>query len=204
MLKFMRSIFFIAILFSAFCAAGTQTDVDVDREVRGSTVMARIENNDTIIVIELQPVDVMAAREFRSWRERRRYERMVRNVKIVYPYAQMAGIMFREYLDYLETLETDRERRQYTREAEKMVRDHFEEDLKRLTFSQGLILLKLIDRETQHTSYDILRDFRGVFSAVFWQSLARLFGFTLKTEYDPYGEDKMLEEIVQLIEAGLI
>lgn len=200
----MRVFFTIAILFTAFCAAAAQTDAEVDREVRGSTVMARVENNDTIIVIELQPVDVMAAREFRSWRERRRYERMVRNVKIVYPYAQMAGVMFREYLDYLETLETDREIRQYTREAEKMVRDHFEEDLKRLTFSQGLILLKLIDRETQHTSYDILRDFRGVFSAVFWQSLARLFGFTLKTEYDPYGEDKMLEEIVQLIEAGLI
>lgn len=203
-LEKMRVLFAIAILLSAFCAAAAQTDADADREIRGTTVKARVENQDTIIVIELQPVDVMAAREFRNWRERRRYNRMVNNVKVVYPYAQMAGVMFREYLEYLETLETDRERRQYTREAEKMVRDHFEEDLKRLNFSQGLILLKLIDRETQHTSYEIVRDFRGFFSAVFWQSLARLFGFTLKTEYDPYGEDKMLEEIVQLIEAGLI
>jgi len=194
----------IVVFVMAFWLAGSYAGDDGDREITGSTVMARVENGDTILVMELQPVDIVAAREFSSWREQRRYNRMVRNVKIVYPYAHKAGIMFREYLEHLEGLDTERERRQFTKEAEKMVRDHFEEDLKRLTFSQGLILLKLIDRETQHTSYDILRDFRGAFSAVFWQSLARLFGFTLKTEYDPYGEDKMLEEIVQLIEAGLI
>ncbi len=200
----MRAIFIIAVLLSALCAGVTHAGVEGDREITGSTVMARVENGDTILIIELQPFEIMAAREFSSRREERRYNRMVRNVKIVYPYAHTAGIMFREYLEHLEALDTERERRQFTREAEKMVRDHFEEDLKRLTFSQGLILLKLIDRETQHTSYDIVRDFRGVFSAVFWQSLARLFGFTLRTEYDPYGEDRMIEEIVQLLEAGLI
>ena len=200
----MRAAIIIAVFLSAFCAASTYAGVDGDREIIGSTVMARVENGDTILVMELQPVEIIATREFSSRREERRYNRLVRNIKIAYPYAHTAGIMFREYLEHLETLGTEREKRQFTKEAEKMVRDHFEEDLKRLTFTQGLILLKLIDRETQHTSYDILRDFRGVFSAVFWQSLARLFGFTLRTEYDPYGEDRMIEEIVQLIEAGLI
>ncbi len=200
----MRNTFTIAVLLSALCAVSTHAGVDGDREITGSTVLARVENGDTILVIELKPFEVVAAREFSSRREERRYNRMVRNVKIVYPYAHAAGIMFREYLEHLESLDTERERRQFTREAEKMVREHFEDDLKRLTFSQGLVLLKLLDRETQHTSYDILRDFRGAFSAVFWQSLARLFGFTLKTEYDPYGNDKMIEEVVQLIEAGLI
>lgn len=172
--------------------------------ILGKTVEARIENGDTILVIELKPVDIIAPREFASRREARRYNRLVINVKTVYPYARLAGIMFREYLEELEQYETERERRQFTKEAENMVRDTFEEDLKRLTFSQGLILLKLIDRETQHTSYDILRDFRGAFSAVFWQSLGRLFGFNLKTTYDPEGEDAMIEEVVQLIEAGII
>ncbi len=200
----MRAIFTIVSLLLALWAGDMYAGVDGDREISGSTVMARVENGDTILIMELQPFEIIAAREFSSRRQERRYNRMVRNVTIVYPYAYTAGIMFREYLEHLETLDTERERRQFTREAEKMVRDHFEEDLKRLTFSQGLILLKLIDRETHHRSYDIVRDFRGAFSAVFWQSLARLFGFTLKTEYDPYGEDRMIEEIVQLIEAGLI
>ncbi len=200
----MRAAIIIVVFVMAFWVTGSYAGDDGDREITGSTVMARVENGDTIFIIDLQLVEVRAAREFSSRREERRYNRMVRNVKIVYPYAQTAGIMFREYLEHLEALDSERERRQFTSEAEKMVRDHFEEDLKRLTFSQGLILLKLIDRETRHTSYDILRDFRGAFSAVFWQSLARLFGFTLKTEYDPYGDDKMIEEIVQLIEAGLI
>ncbi len=167
------------------------------------TVKARVYNNDTIIVIELQPVDFFAPREFSSRREARRYNRLARNVKTVYPYARLAGIMFREYLDELQQYETERERRQFTKEAEQMVRDTFEDELKRLTFSQGHILLKLIDRETQHTSYELLKDFRGGFSAVFWQSLGRLFGFNLRTTYDPDGEDAMIEEIVQLIDAGV-
>lgn len=200
----MRFIFTIALIFSAFWVIGTHPGVDGNREVTGRTVMGRVENGDTLFVMELQAIEVVAEREFSSRRERIRYNRMVRNVKVAYPYAHKAGIMFREYLDHLETLDSERERQQFTKEAEKMVRDHFEEDLKRLTFSQGLILLKLIDRETQHTSYEIVKDFRGAFSAVFWQTLARLFGFTLKTKYDPYGEDKMIEEIVQLIKAGLI
>lgn len=170
----------------------------------GVTLKAYVDQGDTILFIELEPVEIVAPREFSSRREARRYSRLVRNVKVVYPYARLAGIMFREYLDDLEQLESDRERRQFTKEAEKMVRDTFEEDLKRLTFSQGLILLKLIDRETQHTSYDILKDFRGTFSAVFWQSLGRLFGFNLRTTYDPTGDDEMIEEIVQLIEKGII
>ncbi len=175
-----------------------------DTKTGFKTVQALIQGGDTILIIELDPVEVLAPREFTSRREARRYNRLVRNVKIVYPYAQLAGIMFKEYLEELEALDSERERRQFTKEAEKMVRDTFEDDLKRLTFSQGLILLKLIDRETQHTSYDILKDFRGAFSAVFWQSFGRLFGFNLRTKYDPNGDDEMIEEIVQLIETGLI
>ncbi len=181
----------------ALCAA--ENDIQ-----RGSTVAARVQDGDTLIVMELAPVSVVAPREFGSRRAEWRYNRLVRNVKIVYPYAQLAGIMFREYSKKLEELESEHERRAFTEQAEQELLDRFEDDLKKLTFSQGLILIKLVDRETQHTSYDIVREFRGAFRAFFWQSLGRLFGFNLKTEYNPRGEDRDIEEVVTLIEEGLL
>ena len=190
------------------CAFSTVVAADGDREsdseASGITVSGYVAGGDTILVMELEPVDIVAPRVFESRREARRYNRTVRNVKAAYPYARLAGQMFREFSEQYETLESDRDRRRFTSAVEEEVRDRFEDDLKKLTFSQGLILIKLIDRETQHTSYELLRDFRGAFSAVFWQSLGRLFGFNLKTAYDPDGEDEMIEEIVQLIERGLI
>lgn len=78
----------------------------------------------------------------------------------------------------------------------------FEDDVKNLTITQGRILLKLIDRETGNTTYLILQDLKGNFSAVFWQTVARVFGSNLKSEYDPKGEDHLIEQIVQMIEAG--
>ena len=171
---------------------------------RGITVSARVDNGDTLIVMELAPVSVVASREFVSRRAEWRYNRLVRNVRIVYPYARLAGIVFREYSEKLMELETERERRDFAEQAEEELLDRFEDDLRKLTFSQGLILIKLIDRETQHSSYDIVREFRGVFSAFFWQSLGRLFGYNLKTEYDPHGEDRDIEEVITLIEEGLL
>lgn len=180
-------------------------DVQPDDPMRsGNTVAARVLNGDTIPIIELRPVSVTAKREFGSRWEEYRYNRTVRNVKIAYPYAKLAGHMFREYSRELMELESERERRKFMREAEDEIRNNFEDDLKSLTFSQGLILIKLIDRETDHTSYHILREFRGVFSAVFWQSLGRIFGYNLREEYDPEGEDRQIEEIVQLIEKGYL
>ncbi len=170
----------------------------------GITVHAHVDNGDTLIVMELAPVSVVASRQFPNRRAEWRYNRLVRNVKIVYPYARLAGIIFKEYSEKMMELETERERRAFTEQAEEELLERFEGDLRKLTFSQGLILIKLVDRETQHSSYDIVREFRGVFSAFFWQSLGRLFGYNLKTEYDPHGEDRDIEEVVRLIEEGLL
>ncbi len=200
----MRGLLFFAALMCFHVNSPVIAEMQENERVEGQTVAARVTDGDTLIVIELQPVDVVAPRQFRNRWEAYRYDRTVRNVRRVYPYAQLAGIMFREYSEQLMQMDSERERREFARNAEKELRQQFEEDLKRLTFSQGLILIKLIDRETNHTSYDVVREFRGLFSAVFWQSLGRLFGYNLKTEYDPYGEDRMIEEIVQLIEEGLL
>lgn len=174
------------------------------QEIRGTTHRATVINGDTVPQIDLQPVLIMAPRIFASRSEEMRFYRLVQNVKRAYPYAYLAGVKLREYESALAAMDSESERRRAIRGIEREIRDQFEEDLKSLNRTQGLILIKLIDRETSHTSYEILREFRGMVSAVFWQSLARLFGYNLRTQYDPSGEDRLIEEIVLMIEAGLI
>ena len=114
----------------------------------------------------------------------------------------MAGAEYDTVAKHMLTLNTERERRQYINQVEKEILDEYEGDLKKLTITQGRILLKLIDREIGETSYDLLKELKGTFSAFFWQTLARIFGHNLKSEFDPEGEDKLLNEIVILIENG--
>jgi len=159
---------------------------------------------DTIAVIELPEFVKFAPPVFKNAFQERRYNRLVRNVKIVYPYARLAGIRLLEYEAQLEKINTDYERRELMRKAEDQIRQEFEADLRKLTFTQGWILLKLIDRETGHTSYDLVSEFRGKFRAFFWQAFAGIFGFDLKVRYDPVDADKDIEYIVRMIEAGAI
>lgn len=162
------------------------------------------ENGDTIAVVTLPEFVKFAPPQFKNRAQERRHNRLVRNVKKAYPYAKLAGIMLREYEEELAQLSTDAEKRELMRRAEDRIRVEFEDDMKQLTVSQGWILLKLIDRETGHTSYDLLNEFRGKFRAFFWQAFAGLFGFNLKTGYDPIDADKDIEYIVRMIEAGAI
>ncbi len=174
------------------------------QEIEGTVVRAKIIGSDTVPVFKLSQVIVVGDRIFESRREERRHSRLVRNVKAAYPYAKLAGMKFEKYNQKLQEVESEAEKRHMMRQIEDELLEEFEDDLRSLTFSQGLILIKLIDRETQHTSYDVLKDFRGMFRAVFWQSLGRIFGYDLRTEYEPYGEDRMIEHIVILIEEGAI
>ncbi|MFN2396118.1 MAG: DUF4294 domain-containing protein [Bacteroidales bacterium] len=171
---------------------------------QGTTTRAVVYDGDTIPFIELPTFRFFAPRVFENRWEEYKYNRLVKNIKRVYPYARLAGIKFEEYSEELMSLETEVQRKKAAKNIEREIRDEFEGELRRLTISQGHILIKLIDRETKHTSYDVLKDFRGAFTAVFWQSFGKLFGYNLKTEYDPYGEDQKIEEIVQLIEIGAI
>ena len=101
-------------------------------------------------------------------------------------------------------MNSDRERRRYRRLTEDQVRKDFEETIKHLSINQGKVLIKLIDRETGSTSYELIKSLKGSFSAFFAQGLARLFGQDLKDDYDPTGEDKTIEMIVRQIEDGSI
>lgn len=167
-----------------------------------NTFFGIVEDGDTTYFSQIDEVLVFRKPKFETRREWRRYHRLVRNVKKVYPYAKMAGEKYDSVEAQFLTLETERERKAYIKQVEKELMDEYEDDLKKLTVTQGRILLKLIDREVGETSYDLLKEFKGAFSAFFWQTLARIFGHNLKSEFDPEGEDKLLNEIVLLIENG--
>jgi hypothetical protein len=169
-----------------------------------TVVYARVDGGDTLIIVDLPEVSVFAFLWPENPRELRRLNRTISHVKKVYPYAKLAGIKLREYESILMAAETDRERRQIMKQAEQEISEQFGPDLRNLTFTQGKILLKLIDRETGETSYELVRELRGSFTAFFYQTFARIWGFNLKDRYDPDGEDKLIEQIVQLIERGQI
>ncbi len=165
---------------------------------------ARVVDGDTIPYYELSTINVAATRMFLSERDKRRFDKLVKNVKKVYPYAKLAGLKLRQYNDILAKAPSDAERRKIMKRAEKEIKDEFGSDLKNLTFSQGKILIKLLYRETGSSSYALVQELRGKFTAFFYQAFARLFGYNLKITYDPEGEDKSIEIIVGLIEKGLI
>ena len=163
-----------------------------------------VEGEDTLIHKNIQEVWVMPPRSFESRRHERRYNRYVNKVKKVLPYAKEAGRLLEKYEPVYFALEEQSDRRQLMKKLEDELMSRYKDELKKMTISEGRILLKLIDRETSRTSFKLLKDFRGGFSAFFWQGIARLFGSDLKAEYDPDGEDRMLEEIVTLVEVGYL
>lgn len=165
-------------------------------------VVARIQNQDTIPIMQLPEVGVSIWRLPDSRRDLRKYNRLIYHVKKVYPYAKLAGIKLNEYEAQLQAAKSDRDRRRIMKQAEKELNEQFGDELKNLTFTQGKILIKLIDRETRETSYDLLRELRGGVTAFFYQGFARIWGYNLKSVYDPQGEDALIELIIHMIETG--
>jgi hypothetical protein len=134
----------------------------------------------------------------------RRYDRLTYNVMKVYPYALIVRDKMAEVNQALESIENEKDRKQYLKGVEELVLGEYEDDMRDMTITQGKLLIKLIDRETQNTSYELIKLYRGGFSAAFWQGIARIFGTNLKAEYDPYGEDAAIEAIIHDIEQGLL
>ncbi|HOI31556.1 MAG: DUF4294 domain-containing protein [Bacteroidales bacterium] len=183
-------------------SAWSQQIVDTTDLTDTLVVLAKVEHGDTTLILTLPEVNVYAMRLFDNRRDIRKVERLIYHVKKAYPYAKLAGIKLREYDKQLVNAVNDRERRRIMRQAEKEINEEFGGELRNLTFTQGKILLKLIDRETGNTSYDLVKELRGGFTAFFYQGFARLWGYNLKSDYDPEGEDELIETIVTLIEHG--
>jgi hypothetical protein len=161
-----------------------------------------IIDGDTLLLSSIDEVYIFPRHKFDSPRDYRRYRRLIRNVKKVYPYAKLAKNKLDEIEANLAKIESEKQQKEYVKQVEKELKDQYEEELKKLTLTQGRILIKLIDRETGETSYELVKELRGSLSAFFWQALARLFGSNLKSEFDSEGEDKLINEIIILIDHG--
>ncbi len=169
--------------------------------MRTDTLVSR-QKRDTLPSVNLQEIEIISRKNSVSTWTRWRLNRLIRNVKRVYPYAKTAGALLRIYDVKLQQAKNDAQRKRIMKQAEEEIKARYTEPLKKLTFTQGFILIKLIDRETGHTSYGLLQQLRGKFTAFFYQAFARLWGYNLKTRYDPHGKDRQIEAIVRLIEAG--
>jgi hypothetical protein len=163
-----------------------------------------VNGGDTIGNVNMNEIVVFPELKFDSRRERRKYTKLIKDLKKVYPYAIKARNTLIEMEWEFRKLESERAKKQYIKKVEQELKDQFKDDLKDLTITQGRLLLKLIDRETGQTSYTILREMKGGFSAVFWQTIARVFGHNLKSDYEPYGKDRLIERIVVQIEHNQI
>jgi hypothetical protein len=195
------SIWLFAVLIHAALLIKPQGMANAQQTPEQIIVAATVFNHDTIPILQLPEVIIWG---FQSERDFRKFQRLIYNVKKVYPYARLAGIKLQEYESKLASARSERERRQLMRKAEEEIKSQYSNELSELTFTQGKILIKLIDRQTSQTSYYLLQELRGNFVAFFYQGFARIWGYNLKTRYDPSGEDAAIEMIVKMIESGQI
>jgi IS30 family transposase len=172
--------------------------------LQGRSYLLQRVNRDGVILpeIAIKEVTVYAHPQFQRKSDFRKYERLVYNLKRVYPYALVVRGRIAEVNAELANFKSDKERKEYIKKVEKDVFGKYEGDIRDMTITQGRLLIKLIDRETQNTSYTLIKDYRGKLAAAFWQGIARIFGTNLKEEYDPVGDDALIESIIIEIEAG--
>ena len=159
-----------------------------------------IVNGDIFFITDVAEVKVLA---FKNKEEKKKYNILKRRVLKVYPYAISAKEKLMNIQVGLDSIRKRRHKKRYTKEVAKWVKEEYADRLKNLTMSEGKILVKLIHRETQTTSYKIVKSYRGRFNAFFWQTMAKFWDNNLKTEYDPVNnrEDMLIEHI--LIQAEL-
>ncbi|MEI6434698.1 MAG: DUF4294 domain-containing protein [Bacteroidota bacterium] len=168
------------------------------------TNQTQVVDGDTLTLVDLSAVMIFPPVKFENKRQAVRFDRLVYNIKKVYPYAKLAGERLKYYKTVLDTIPVEKARKIYMKKAEKELQSKFGDQIRDLTYSQGKILIKLIYRETGSSTYDIVKELRGGFTAFIWQTLARIFGYDLRTSYEPDGNDQVIEQIVLMIESGAL
>ncbi|MDR3309506.1 MAG: DUF4294 domain-containing protein [Tannerella sp.] len=165
---------------------------------------AVIEGSDTIPIVYLKEVLIFPPLKFKNEKERYEYNKLVRDVKKTYPFARLVYETLIETYEYIETLPDEKAKNAHLKRMEKELFKQYKPELKKLTLTQGKLLLKLIDRECNQSSYALVGAFLGKFRAGFWNIFAGMLGASLKTTYDPHGKDALTERVVQLVEKGMI
>jgi len=169
----------------------------------GIRMRAQVIGNDTILVASIREITVFPPLVFRNRQEERFYWRTVRDVKRTLPLAKLVASEVIATNQHLLTLPDDRARRAFMDEFEKELFRRYESELRQLTLSQGRMLIKLIERESDKTAHELIRVYRGRVSAGFWQGFARVFGANLRSTIDPNtNEGRIIERVILLVEAG--
>lgn len=161
-----------------------------------------VRDLDTMVQATFIPVSINASSSNRS--QKKAYDKMQRKVIKVYPYAKAAGDIMKMYEGLCAQISDPREQKRLLEQAEEELKAQFEKDLRNMTVSEGVILIKLVDRETGNSSFKLLQQIKGRFSAFMWQGVARVFSHNLKDEYEPEGDDVWIENIVLMIQDGII
>ena len=158
-------------------------------------------DGDSIQYLEMSPVYVYPEPTFKNKRQQQAYLRLVKNVKTVLPLAKQVRQIIIETAEYTETLPPE-ERSAHLKLVEQAIVKEYKPKMKKLTFSQGKLLIKLVDRECHSTAYEAMQAFIGPVRSGMWQAFAWMFGASLKKGYDPEGVDRLTERVVLMVEAG--
>nr|WP_307767642.1 DUF4294 domain-containing protein [uncultured Prevotella sp.] len=157
---------------------------------------------DSVQYVRTNTIYIYPPMEFKNDKQRQAYNRLVYNIKKVLPLAKECNQIILETGAYLQTIPTKKERDALTKAVEKELKQKYTPRIKKLTYSQGKLLIKLIDRETHSTGYELIQAFLGPVRAGFYQAFAWVFGASLKKRYEPKGADRLVERIVLQVEAG--
>lgn len=162
------------------------------------------ESGDTVLVMVFNEITVFPPLKFKNKKQQEFYWRTVRDVKRALPYAKLISETLIETYEYIETFPTQQERERHLKQMESDVFKQYKPVLRKFTKNQAKVLIKLVRRETNQSSYNILKAFLGSFRATFWQGFGRLFGVNLKGDYNPdkNDQDAIIERVATLVEQG--
>lgn len=201
-MKIHFQILLIFILLSGLNTASPSENTSEKLPPGSQRVWMQVDGSDTIYLAFLKDIYVYPKIKFTSKRQEEFYWRTVRDVKKALPFAKIVSSELNRVDALISKMPKESDKKKYLAKYEKEVFKKYEPDLRKLSFNQGKLLLKLIDRECNSTSYDLIKTYRGGVSAFFWQGVARIFGSNLKSEYDAGGNDRIVERVIVLVESG--
>ena len=170
--------------------------------IKGYMVPVCIHKGDTIPSMRMPTLYVYKDLYFKNKKQQQEYNRLVRNVKKTLPIAKEVNRAIIETYEFLQTLPDEKAREKHLSMVEKSIKEQYTPRMKQLTLAQGKLLIKLVNRETSSSSYELVKAFLGPFKAGFYQAFAAIFGASLKKEYHPEDEDALIERIIILVENG--
>ena len=204
MIQRIQTVYFLVIFALAFQNGFAQAPTNLSgiTAVPEGYQRAYIDGKDTIPVIHLPEIYVFPTMTFKNEKEKQQYTKLVYDVKRTLPYAKLIYDTLIETYEYVETLPNDKARNVHLKRMEKELFNQYKPELKKLTLTQGKLLIKLVDRECNQSSYNLVSAYLGSLRASFWNVFAGLFGASLKSKYDPKGTDSQTEIVVLLVERG--